>query len=115
MSVGKFCNREVVIVETTATIIETAQIMRHHHVGNLVVVDQRSDKPEPIGIVTDRDIVISVIAAQVDMSSLTVGDLMSGELITAEENDGFPADAWRRNKTVAGGGCRRSIGWNYHR
>ncbi|MEA2109129.1 MAG: CBS domain-containing protein [Pseudomonadota bacterium] len=103
MSVGKFCNREVVIVETTATIIETAQIMRHHHVGDLVVVDQRSGKPEPIGIVTDRDIVISVIAAQVDMVSLTVGDLMSGELITAKEDDGL----WDTLQRMRGGGMRR--------
>ncbi|MBN2331809.1 MAG: CBS domain-containing protein [Deltaproteobacteria bacterium] len=103
MSVGKFCNRDVVIVEPTATIVEAARLMRHHHVGGLVVVDQQGSKVEPIGIVTDRDMVVSLIAEQIDISLLTVSDLMSGELISAVEHDSL----WDTMQRMVGGGIRR--------
>lgn len=70
----------VVEAETTATI--TAQLMRKHHVGALVIVDSE-EKSKAIGIVSDRDIVVQLIAEELDPSVLTAGDIMSDQLITA--------------------------------
>jgi CBS domain-containing protein len=87
MLVGKICNREVVFVEPDTSIAEAARLMREHHVGGLVVVQEKSGKRVPVGIITDRDLVIEVIAEGVDMSDITVGDIMSDQLVTAREGD----------------------------
>jgi CBS domain-containing protein len=87
MKVGEFCNREVVITDKDATLLETAQVMRRQHVGDVVVVEERPEGRFPIGILTDRDIVVELIAEEVDLSVLLVGDCMSFELVTAKEKD----------------------------
>ena len=61
MLVGKICNREVVFVEPETSIAETAQLMREHHVGGLVVVQEKSGKRVPVGIITDLDLVLEAI------------------------------------------------------
>lgn len=87
MTVGEFCNREVVFIRRDESIPETARLMRRHHVGDLVVVEEQQDRRVPVGIVTDRDLVLEVIAQEVDPNKLTVGDVMSIELVTAREED----------------------------
>ena len=87
MNVGELCNREVIIVGQDATVLEAAKLMRQYHVGDLVVIEKRQGASFPIGILTDRDIVIEIIAAEVDFDAVTVGDVMSYELITASEED----------------------------
>ena len=87
MLVGKICNREVVFVEPDTSIAQAARLMREHHVGGLVVVQEKNGKRVPVGIITDRDLVIEVIAEGVDMSDITVGDIMSDQLVTAREGD----------------------------
>lgn len=87
MTVGEFCNREVVFIRRDESIPEAARLMRRHHVGDLVVVEEQQDRRVPVGIVTDRDLVLEVIAQEVDPNKLTVGDVMSIELVTAREED----------------------------
>lgn len=67
--------------DTTAT--RAAQLMREHHVGCLIVVDSASSSGKPLGIVTDRDLVLAVMAEALDPSLFTVGDVMSVNLVTA--------------------------------
>jgi len=86
-SIGRICNRDVVIVEKNASVIEAARRMRAHHVGDLLVVEPGPQGPVPVGIVTDRDLVIEVLAEEVDVQTVTVGDIMSFDLVTAHEND----------------------------
>lgn len=87
MNVGTYCNREVVFIHRDANIVQAAQLMREHHVGDLVVVEEAQGIHAPVGIVTDRDIVIEVIAAGVELGSVSVGDIMSYRLLKAHEND----------------------------
>lgn len=87
MNVGEMCNREVVVVEKNGAIIEAAKLMRQYHVGDLVVVEQRQGVTYPVGIITDRDLVIELVASEVPFDSVTVGDVMSAELLTASEED----------------------------
>lgn len=88
MCVGEICNREVIIIDRKGSIREAAGLMRKYHVGNVVVVEQRDDERIPVGILTDRDIVLEFIALDVDIDSVTVGDAMSFELLIAREEDG---------------------------
>lgn len=101
MSVGEFCNREVIIVEKQESVIEAAKLMRHHHVGDVVVVEEKDNINVPVGIVTDRDIVIEIIAEDVEPASVTVADIMSSELATAREEDElFEAIQYMRSRAV---------------
>ena len=103
MNVGEICNREVVFCYRGTPLAEAARLMREHHVGSLVVVVDRLSERVPVGIVTDRDLTVAVLAKGLDPRALTVGDGMSGELATAREQDGL-ADALR---IMRGRGVRR--------
>jgi CBS domain-containing protein len=86
MSAGEYCNRDVIIVEKTESVHEAIRLMRNHHVGAAVVVERRNDSPAPLGILTDRDIVMKVLAKDVDLDSVMVDDVMSYELVTVIED-----------------------------
>ena len=88
MPIGEFCNREVVFAERKTGILEAAQLMRHYHVGDLVIVDLVEGKRVPVGIVTDRDIVIEIVAESLSVDDFTVGDIMMPQLISVQENMG---------------------------
>ncbi len=89
MSIGEICNRETVITTKDGSISQAAQLMREQHVGDLVVVEESAGRRIPVGILTDRDLVIEILAKEVAMDAVTVGDVMSGELLTARESDGL--------------------------
>jgi len=88
MSIGEICNREVVFVNRDTAVQAAAKLMRHYHVGSLVAVDEVAGKRVPVGILTDRDIVMEVDAMELDPKVITVGDIMSSELITVPESQG---------------------------
>lgn len=102
MSIGDICNRDVVVVEREATVREAARLMREYHVGDLVVVRGGGVK-EPIGIVTDRDIVVEVLGEDVAVDAVTVGDIMSDKLVTGREED----ELWDTLQRMRIAGVRR--------
>jgi CBS domain-containing protein len=101
MSVGEICNREVVITEKSLSVVKAARLMRTHHVGDLVVTEEMNGRKHPVGIVTDRDIVVEVVAAGVSPEMLKVGDIMGPEVATVTEGEGlFEALRYMRDKGV---------------
>ncbi len=104
MNVGKLCTRSVVIAEPDLSVLEAAHRMREHHVGDLVVVEAVEGGNEPVGVVTDRDLVLQVLAQDIDWAkSLRVSDVMTCELITASEDE----DASSVLQTMRDNGVRR--------
>jgi CBS domain-containing protein len=89
MGIGEICSREVVFARRGELVRDAARLMREHHVGALVVVDEREGLRVPVGVVTDRDIVVAVVAKGLDADGLRVEELMSGELATAADTDGI--------------------------
>jgi CBS domain-containing protein len=87
MSIGELCNRNVVIVDRAESVREAARLMREHHVGDVVVVEETAGGKKPVGILTDRDIVIELVAEGVDLDAISVGDAMSNELLILGESD----------------------------
>ena len=87
MPIGQVSVREVVVATRNTSVQDAAKLMRQHHVGDVVIVDD--EKKKPVGIVTDRDLVISVLATKLDPSVFTVGDLVTRELVTAREDQGI--------------------------
>jgi CBS domain-containing protein len=94
MNVGEICNREVVVGYRNMTLTEAARLMREHHVGSLVVVVDRLSERVPVGVLTDRDLAVGVLATDMDPHMVTVGQVMSGELFSVREQDSV-ADALR--------------------
>jgi CBS domain-containing protein len=101
MPVGEICNRDVIIVRREDTIFAAAKLMRQNHVGDVVVVDERGGSRLPVGIVTDRDLVVEIMATELDQKVITVGDIMIEELVTVKESLGvFEAIQYMRAKAV---------------
>ena len=87
--IGEICNREVVYVNRDVTVHAACKLMRHYHVGSLVVVDEVDGKRTPAGVVTDRDVVVEVEAMELDAKVITAGDIMSQDLVTVDEEEGL--------------------------
>lgn len=85
MPISEYCNRELLIISKRESVREAVYLMRKHHVGDVVVVDRQGDLLIPVGILTDRDIVIEILAQGVDIDQVAVGDVMSYELVTVSE------------------------------
>lgn len=101
MPVGEICNRDVVVLQRDATILDAAQLMRQHHVGDVLVVEERDGARIPVGIVTDRDLVVEIMATGLDQTVITVGDIMVPELVTVKESMGvFETIQYMRSKAV---------------
>jgi CBS domain-containing protein len=75
MTVASICQRTVDTVRPTETAYTAAQRLASRCVGSLVVVD---DHGHAIGMLTDRDIALRIVAAGCDPQTI-VGDIMSGE------------------------------------
>jgi CBS domain-containing protein len=73
MSLERFCRKQVVTMSPKQTVRDAASKMRDQHVGAVVVVEE----DRPLGIVTDRDIVLRAIADGRDPGTTPVGDVMS--------------------------------------
>ncbi len=78
-----FASSVVAVVEPDTTALMAAQLMRHHHIGSLVVVDTTQES-RPMGILTDRDLVLALMAEGLDPALFTAGDIMSVELVLAK-------------------------------
>ncbi len=87
MNIGEICSRVVLVAQRETPVSEAARLMRQHHVGALVIVDP-ADGAHPVGIVTDRDMVVEVLAENVAPDKLTVGDIMSVDIVNVGAQDG---------------------------
>ncbi|KTC90298.1 CBS domain-containing protein [Fluoribacter dumoffii] len=87
MRVGEYCNRDVVVINSNESVKKAAELMRSYHVGDLVLVEETDNKKVPIGIVTDRDLVVEVMAAGVTPESLLVRDILTEPFFSVFEKD----------------------------
>ena len=105
MPVGEICNREVVIINKKEGILDAAKLMRDHHVGNVIVVEEKEGRIIPVGILTDRDIVVELIAKEVPLDSVVLEDVMSADLVSVRENMGI----WDTIQCMRRKGIRRIV------
>lgn len=88
MTIGELCKRVVVTIHRDATAEDAARMMRASHIGNVVVVDP-SDTRKPVGIITDRDIAVEVVAQGLVPGQTPVGGVMSAPVVSLREEDSF--------------------------
>ena len=89
MNVAQLCSRNVVTVRKTDEVVAAARLMREQHVGYLVVIepDFAGSTVRPIGVLTDRDIVVSIVARERDLRNLVVGDVMTQNPVIVDQFD----------------------------
>jgi CBS domain-containing protein len=87
LTAGELATRQTVVAYRHESLGDAARLMREHHVGCLVVVERAEAGDTAVGVLTDRDIAVAVVARDVDARMLRVGDVMSTDLVTAREDD----------------------------
>jgi CBS domain-containing protein len=99
MNIGSLCARRIVSIDSAGTLVEAAGLMREHHVGALVVTTPAPEGLRVIGIVTDRDLVIDVLARGLNPAGTQIGELASKQIVSVpEEGDIASAiDAMQRS------------------
>ncbi|MFN5745645.1 MAG: CBS domain-containing protein [Methylococcaceae bacterium] len=103
MSIGQICTRDTVIIRHTESVLTAARLMREHHVGSVVVVTQTASGAKPVGILTDRDLTIEIMATGLDPALVTAGDVVRTDLLTGHEDDGI----WDTLQRMQAAGIRR--------
>lgn len=103
MSIKELCTRALVAVGRDDTVFKAAELMRENHVGDVLVTERKQDKTSPVGIVTDRDIIVEVVAPGLDPKVITVGDIMVPHLSVIEED----AEVFHAIKLMTSKGIRR--------
>ena len=105
MKVGDICGRNVVTVREFDELTAAAQLMREKHIGYLVVVEPNvaDGTLVPAGVLTDRDIVVGIVAKGTDPRTLRVGEVMTRVPLLAQE-DSSVSSAVRRMREI---GVRR--------
>lgn len=88
MTISAFCKRVVVTIQSQASVEDAARLMRSNHIGDVVVVDS-SDTRVPVGILTDRDVALEVVAQGLSPAHTPVSAVMSRPVLTLRESDGF--------------------------
>lgn len=87
MSISDLCSKNLICVERGATLQYAAQLMKQHHVGGVVVVESNGTN-KPVGVLTDRDIVLGIVAENLPLSA-RVQDIMSKNIIKVTKDVGI--------------------------
>ena len=103
MHIYDICTREAVTCRRDTSAIDVARLMRQRHVGDVIVIDDAEGCTLPVGIVTDRDLVVQVLAKGVNPESVTAGDIMSDNPVTALGSEAILDAIWH----MRGHGVRR--------
>jgi len=85
MSLETLCRREIVCVDVNTVVLEATGMMEEMNVGSVVVI--QNDRP--VGMVTDRDVVLRVVNKKLDPAAVKVGDIMSLEVVTLKQSTGL--------------------------
>ncbi len=103
MPIAEICSRGVVIANPDDSLRTVAALMRVHHVGSVVVTRDDAGLCRPLGIITDRDIVLALVAKDVSPDAVSAGDVMSEPLETLNETD----EVWTALERMRSRGVRR--------
>jgi CBS domain-containing protein len=89
VEVKKLCQSNVVTVRPFDELTAAAHLMREKHVGYLIVVEPalQEGTMKPVGVLTDRDIVVAVVARDIDPRTLRVGEVMTQKPVVVSETD----------------------------
>ena len=85
MPLRNIVKKELISCTPTTSVTDVAKLMKKREVGAVLVIEES----RPVGIVTDRDLVIRCLAESKRASSLTAEDVMSGAVETVSDEEGI--------------------------
>lgn len=88
MSIRKICTHEVIKAAKSMSIKEVARLMKKNNIGTVVIVENETDS-KPIGILTDRDLTIKILAEDIESKDVRIGDIMSNDLLILKKHQGI--------------------------
>lgn len=103
MNCAELCTRDVAIATERDSVADIAKRMRELHVGSVVIVRDEAGQRMPVGLITDRDIVVELVAKGVSAETCMAGDIMNRKLVTIAEN----ASVWDALTRMREEGVRR--------
>lgn len=89
MAIGEIRSREVVFVARNESCAQAARLTREHHVGSLVVLREEAPQRMPVGVITDRDLAVGVMALGLDPEKTLVEVAMRPDLVAIHESEGI--------------------------
>lgn len=95
MLVKDVMSSPVFTVEENASVKKVAQIMDEHKVGCVIVTSKEGN---PLGIITESDLVVRVLAKNTLPSKLTAGEVMTAPLITVDSDETLSEAARRMSR-----------------
>ena len=98
MHVGQICTRSLVTCNRDTSAAELARKMRDQHAADVLVVEDRAGRLAPVGLVTDRDLVVEVIARGKDPEQVRASDLMCADLETVLDSELVYDAIWHMRK-----------------
>ena len=88
MAIGELCSREVVFVGRNDSVADAARLMREHHIGSVVVAEREGVRLAPVGMITDRDMAVGVVALGSDPEKTPVEGAMRASVVCVQESEG---------------------------
>ena len=95
MRIAEICSRSVSVIAPEQSIREAAELMRRDHIGDVVVARREASGLRPLGILTDRDLVVQLLAPGVEPDRIGVRDAMTQDLVVAREDEDLIATLQR--------------------
>ena len=83
MLLKEICTPDVVSCAADRSVLHAARLMRQHHVGDVIIVEDMESDSSPIGVVTDRDIVVEVLGKELDPARVTLRQIMRTPVVVA--------------------------------
>ena len=103
MNVSRIYTRSLIAAQRSNSLQKAAALMRLHHVGALLVTDDEPNSDRALGIITDRDLVVQVIADGIALEKRTIGDVMTQGISTISET----SDVHEAIEVMRSNGIRR--------
>jgi CBS domain-containing protein len=79
--------KNVITIPVEAKLSQVANLMRENHIGDVVVVEKREGLTVPMGILTDRDLVLAALTQTFDPNVVSAGDILPRALLLAHDTD----------------------------
>jgi len=92
-------------IDESTPLIEAAKMMREKGVGDLLIARMSDRTARPVGLITDRDIVVHAIACDLKPDEVTVGDLCTRDPVTVDAD----ADLAQITAAMSKHGVRRVL------
>ena len=89
MSIASICQRKVITIDAGAPLRDAAALMRAQHVGALVVTVEAAGHEQAVGVITDRDLAIEILARDLEPADVKVGQLASRHLASVPDTAGI--------------------------